>query len=228
MHPKITKGIVLKRTYYGEADRIISFLTEDLGKVNAIAKGVRKEKSRLAGGIEPFSVSELSLSSSRSDLQILTGARLQKYYGNFLGDLEKVNLAYDALKQINKITEENSVEDKSFFNLSVKLFEALESGATAGVIRLWWLVKLSEITGHGIENNQTVNAEKFLEDKNYVFDIENGGFVFADSGSLKAHHIKFLRLTQTQTPSKLCKVINSEDCASDLYPYIKAFTEMHI
>jgi DNA repair protein RecO (recombination protein O) len=46
-----TQAIILNRTDYGEADRIISFLTPDHGKVKAIAKAVRKSKSKLAGGI---------------------------------------------------------------------------------------------------------------------------------------------------------------------------------
>jgi DNA repair protein RecO (recombination protein O) len=54
----VTKGIVLTRTDYGEADRILHFLTPDQGKIAGIAKGVRKSKSKLAGGIELFSVSK--------------------------------------------------------------------------------------------------------------------------------------------------------------------------
>jgi len=46
-----THGIVLARTDFGEADRILTFLTPDNGKVKAIAKGVRKQKSKMAGGI---------------------------------------------------------------------------------------------------------------------------------------------------------------------------------
>ena len=50
-----TKAIVLRRTDYGEADRILQLLTPS-GKRSVIARGVRKEKSKLAGGIELFSV----------------------------------------------------------------------------------------------------------------------------------------------------------------------------
>ena len=53
-----TKAIVLRRTDYGEADRILQLLTPS-GKRSVIARGVRKEKSKLAGGIELFSVSDV-------------------------------------------------------------------------------------------------------------------------------------------------------------------------
>ena len=71
-----TRAIVLRRTNYGESDRILNLLTPE-GKVAVLAKGVRKEKSRLAGGIELFSISDVVIHQGRSNLGILTGA---KYY----------------------------------------------------------------------------------------------------------------------------------------------------
>lgn len=56
----VTSGIVLNRINFGEADRILTVITPDQGKLSLIAKGVRKEKSKLAGGIELFSVSNIS------------------------------------------------------------------------------------------------------------------------------------------------------------------------
>ena len=47
MKQVVTKAIVLARTNYGEADRIVSVLTADKGKVRLLAKGVRKIKSKM-------------------------------------------------------------------------------------------------------------------------------------------------------------------------------------
>lgn len=62
-----TRAIVLRRTNYGESDRILNLLTPE-GKVAVLAKGVRKEKSRLAGGIELFSISDVVIHQGRSNL----------------------------------------------------------------------------------------------------------------------------------------------------------------
>ena len=70
-----TEAIVLRRTDYGEADRILQLLTPE-GKKSVVAKGVRREKSKLAGGIELFSVSEVVIHEGKGDLGILTGAKL--------------------------------------------------------------------------------------------------------------------------------------------------------
>ena len=56
-----TKAIVLSRVNYGEADRIMQVLTPDSGKIGVIAKSVRREKSKLAGGIELLAVCDLVL-----------------------------------------------------------------------------------------------------------------------------------------------------------------------
>ena len=61
-----TKAIVLRRTNYGEADRILNLLTEK-GLISAIAHGVRKEKSKLAGGIELFCVSDITAHEGRNN-----------------------------------------------------------------------------------------------------------------------------------------------------------------
>src|SRR3954471_22046155 len=101
-----TPAIILRRTDYGEADRIITFLTPDYGKVKGIAKGVRKSKSKLAGGIELFSVSDISFIKGRREIDTIVSTRLIKHYGNIVKNLDRTNLAYDLIKRLNKATED--------------------------------------------------------------------------------------------------------------------------
>ena len=70
-----TLGFVLRRTNYGEADRILNIITPK-GKISAIAKAARKEKSKLAGGIEMFSLTDLNIHQGRSEFAIITGAKM--------------------------------------------------------------------------------------------------------------------------------------------------------
>ena len=75
-----TKALVLRRTNYGEADRIINFLTEQ-GVIAAIAKGVRKEKSKLAGSVELFTLSDVTLHKGLNNkLCVLTSAKMLEHY----------------------------------------------------------------------------------------------------------------------------------------------------
>src|SRR5829696_8086860 len=69
-----TEGIVLRSLRYGEADRILHLYTPGRGRVSAIAKGVRKAKSRFGGRLEPFFRLDLVLYEGRSDLLTVTAA----------------------------------------------------------------------------------------------------------------------------------------------------------
>ena len=68
------RGVVLRTHKLGEADRIVSFLTRDHGKVRAVAKGVRKTKSRFGGRLEPPGHVELLLYEGRGELDIVSQA----------------------------------------------------------------------------------------------------------------------------------------------------------
>jgi DNA repair protein RecO (recombination protein O) len=67
-----TEGIVLRGIRYGEADRVLHLYTPERGRVSAIAKGVRRAKSRFGGRLEPFFRLDLVLYQGRSDLLTVT------------------------------------------------------------------------------------------------------------------------------------------------------------
>ena len=95
-----TTGYILKRTNYGEADRILNVITPR-GKISVIAKGARKEKSKLAGGIEMFSLVELGVHRGRGEMGLITSARMKEYYGNLLKDLARVELSALILRKVS-------------------------------------------------------------------------------------------------------------------------------
>lgn len=72
--PVRTEAVVLRTLRYGEADRILHLYTVDRGRVGAIAKGVRRTRSRFGGRLEPFFRVRLLLHEGRSDLLTVTGA----------------------------------------------------------------------------------------------------------------------------------------------------------
>ena len=67
-----TTGVILSRVNYKEADRILGVITPNYGKVRLMARGVRKIKSKLAGGIELFSISSLNYVNGKGDISTLT------------------------------------------------------------------------------------------------------------------------------------------------------------
>src|SRR6187551_1533898 len=71
-----TEAVVLRSFRYGEADRILHVYTLDRGRVGAIAKGIRKTKSRFGARLEPFSHVELLLHKGSGELHTVTGVSL--------------------------------------------------------------------------------------------------------------------------------------------------------
>ena len=100
-----TRAIVLRRTNYGESDRILNLITPE-GKVAVLARGVRKSKSRLAGGIELFSVADVVIHQGRSTLSTLTSAKMLSFYSNLLADVSKLELAGTLLKRLDRASEQ--------------------------------------------------------------------------------------------------------------------------
>ena len=71
-----TEGVVLRSVRLGEADRVLHLYTLDRGRVGAVAKGVRKTKSRFGARLEPFSHVELLLHQGGGELHTVTGVSL--------------------------------------------------------------------------------------------------------------------------------------------------------
>lgn len=207
MRQIVTRGIVLSRTDFGEADRILHFLTPDHGKVSAIAKGVRKSKSKLAGGIELFSVSELSFIIGKSDIYTITSARLIKHFDNIVKDMDRTNAGYDFIRTLNKATEDSAEPD--YFNLLSTALESLDDlSLDAKITNLWFSMQLIKLAGHQPNLQTDTNGNKLEASKLYSFDFDHMQFTeAAKQGAFDSNQIKFLRLGfAASTPQVLNKI----------------------
>jgi DNA repair protein RecO (recombination protein O) len=208
----ITQGIILNRTDFEEAARIITFLTPDHGKVRAIAKGVRKPKSKLAGGIELFSVSDLTLLVGRGEINTLMSTRLVRHYGGIVKNLERTSLAYDFIKLMDKSTAEHP--EKDYFTLLDEAFAALDDAAIDPTLtKLWFSAQLMRLGGHTPNLRTDAAGHKLLAGKTYHFNIDSMGYELgrAPGNSYKSDDIKFLRLLFSHNnPKTLQKIDNLE------------------
>ncbi|MES2876261.1 MAG: DNA repair protein RecO [Patescibacteria group bacterium] len=204
-----TKAIVLRRTNYGEADRIVQFLTPENGVMSVMAKAVRKEKSRLAGGIELFATCDITVGSGRGELGILTAARLDAFYSHIMTDYERLQFGYDAIKQVAKVAA--TVDEPAFYDLLEQTFQSLND-ATVDVrlTRAWFWLQLAILLGVGMNLSTDTNGMKLVEDAVYNFSEVDHGFVFSDNGTFGSDHIKLLRILSAQPP-KLASHVSGVD-----------------
>ncbi|MEZ5282499.1 MAG: DNA repair protein RecO [Acidimicrobiales bacterium] len=101
------RGIVLRTYKLGEADRIVSIITEERGKIRAVAKGVRKTKSRFGGRLEPTGNLALQMYEGR-DLDIVTQAESVEAYRNIREDLDRLSKAIVLLEAVDHLSHERS------------------------------------------------------------------------------------------------------------------------
>jgi DNA repair protein RecO len=203
-----TKAIVLRRTNYGESDRIVQVITES-GKKSLLARGVRKEKSKLAGGIELFSLSDITVHEGKGNLDILTSARLVNFYSHILEDYDRLELAYEILKDISKKSE--MIESSDFLNVLREALEALNSCASLKLVRAWFYLNLAEITGDELNLSTDINGDKLQIDKTYSFDRESETLCPNDKGNISASHIKLLRLMRNNGAMLVSRVSDTEE-----------------
>ncbi len=192
-----TQAVILHRIEYGEADRILTLLTPDYGKLSLIAKGVRRIKSKLAGGIELFSISDISYIRGRGDVGTLTSTRLIRHYGNIVSDVNRTMLGYDLIKQLHKATED--APEPEYFELIEQAFAALDDvSIDIQLIRVWYLMQLLRIDGHTPNLQTNLAGHKLEADKRYNFSFDDMAFEELPDTShdrgFAADQIKFLRV----------------------------------
>ncbi|HEX7632704.1 MAG TPA: DNA repair protein RecO [Candidatus Saccharimonadales bacterium] len=225
---QVTQAIVLHRTNYGEADRILTLLTPDKGKLRLMARGVRRSKSKLAGGIELFSTTDITFVKGRGDLGTLISTRLLKHYGNIAKNIDRVQLGYDLIKMLDRAIEDEP--ESEYYHLLEQAFTALDDASIdLELIRSWLQAQLLRQAGH-TPNLQTDAAGKALKlEAAYIFDFEAMGFHTHPEGSFTADHIKTLRLLFSENPLlSLHRVQGLLEHVTTVTPLVRTMTSTYI
>lgn len=209
-----TKAIILRRTNYGEADRILNFITPEHGKMSAIAKGIRKTKSKLAGGLELFATCDVTVLQGKSDLGTISSARLDTFYGDILKDYDRMQLAYELIKLINRAAETVS-EPEFYYLLQGSLAYLNELSVDYRVVELWFRLRFAAILGVGLNVASDSASKPLLVDQRYDFDFTDMAFAARAHGAFGADHIKFLRLAHAKNPAVLRQVGGVEAVIDD-------------
>lgn len=214
-----TRAIVLRRTDYGEADRILQLLTPE-GKQSVIARGVRREKSKLAGGIELFSISEVLIHKGKaSDLGILTGAKLLQYFDAFVKDIELLEVGGAMMRSVSAKAEQ--VESPEFFDLLEQALKTMQKHASEktrwiDVLRAWWGINITRIAGEEMNLTYDTDGEKLSPDQKYYWDEESAALCKANGGRIGADHIKLLRIMEKMPVEVVLRVQNVDDLIDEV------------
>jgi len=126
-----TEAVVLRSMRYGEADRILHVYTPNRGRVSAIAKGVRRARSRFGGRLEPFFRLHIELHEGRGELLTVTGAQTLDGYARLRGDAHALDAAARACDAVGRLFETSEPHPGVFNLLCRKLALLNEAPAQA-------------------------------------------------------------------------------------------------
>ena len=159
---------------------------------SCVAKGVRKEKSKLAGGIEMFTVSDIVIhESEKSDMGILTSAKMTKSYMNIISDLDRFELGSKVIKMTNKISE--NVDSPELFSLVNQCFWALDKNLNRELIESYFLFNLMRISGEDVNLHRDTLGDKLDAETTYAWDTLENALRPEPRGNVKAEHIKLMQ-----------------------------------
>ncbi len=204
-----TRAIVLRRTNYGEADRVLQLLTPE-GRRSVMARGVRREKSKLAGGIELFAVSDVVIGEGRGELGVLTSARLVHFYGNIMTDYDRLQFGYLVIKLIARASE--TVDEPEWFDMLSEILMALDAKSIAlELIETWFYVHYAGLLGRELNLELDIDGQKLSPDDYYRYDTGEQGLRQSEMGELDSRHIKLLRLVATRPLKVLAQIGGIDD-----------------
>jgi len=141
------QGIVLRSMRLGAADRIVTFYTQAHGRVRAVAKGVRKSKSRFGARLDAFTHVDLQLYKGRSDLEIVNQAEIITRPRRLRADYPSFCAASAIADAVDRTTPERESNVRIFLLLRSAL-QALEEGAVDPPLLAYaFLAKLASMSG---------------------------------------------------------------------------------
>jgi DNA repair protein RecO (recombination protein O) len=216
MQTKRTSAIILRRINYGEADRILTLLTKDFGKLALIAKGVRKEKSKLAGGIELFSESDISFIKGKGDIGTLVSTQLVRHFGNIHTDYDRMQLVSTFLKRLDTVTEVDVSPE--YYELATDVMLGMNSPLVSPeVVAAWGTHRLLHLLGEVINTEYDSADNAFTEDATYRFSFESSRFVADANGLVEPSLIKFIRFLGVEQPATAMQIKGASALGKQAY-----------
>jgi DNA repair protein RecO (recombination protein O) len=173
------EAVVVRASDFGEADRLITLLTPFRGLVRAVARGARKQKSRLGGNVDLLRYIKVSVSEGRSSLHSVSQAESLSTLRGLHSGLEKMSTGL----YLAEIAERFSVEGGSnpaLFNQLVHMLQVLDAEPLHPLMARWFEVQVLRINGFLPEIGACVDCGDALEPANHVFSPVRGGLVCPD------------------------------------------------
>ena len=171
---------MLRHSDWGEADRLLWLFTRESGKLKAVAKGVRKLRSRKAGHLEPLTRTNLLLARGR-DILLVTQAETVEAFTPLREDLKLWELANHIIELLDRFTYEEG-ENRALYRLLVDTLGRLAGEPQPELVVHYYEVRLLDLVGYRPQLFHCAICGKEIKAEDQFFSAEHGGVLCPSCG----------------------------------------------
>ncbi len=168
-------SLVIRQRDLGEADRVIILYTAERGKLSAVAKGVKRGRSKLAGGLQLFSHAQVQLAAGRS-LEVATQVQPIELFYRLREEMSRYVYACYVAELLDNLVDEGR-SDRAVFDLLLATFRALDAGADPPTVVHAFELRLLSRLGYGPEITHCVNCRAPAKTAKAGFSVPQGGVI---------------------------------------------------
>jgi len=223
-----TEAIVLRQRKLGEADKIITLYTPNYGKLEAVAKGVRRPKSRLAGHLEVLTYTSTMLAQGRN-LDVVTQAQAVESFAPLREDLHRLSRAVYIAELVDRFSPEGA-EGYHIFQLLLATLRRLAEGTRADVVVRYFEMQLLHLAGFQPHLHHCLGCQRPLTPVPNCFSPAAGGVLCPSCGSgavssrpLSVSALKVMRLLQRGSLGDLLRVRIGSALAQEIEFHLRAY-----
>lgn len=215
-----TEGVVLRRRNIGEADSIFTVFSEYEGKFDAVARGVRKARSRMRGHLEPLTRSRMLLAQGRT-LDVFTQVETINPYRAIRDDLDRSATALYCAELVDRFTATHD-KDREIYARFLEVLDVLEAGGP-GVAARYFEVHLLDHAGYELQLGACSVCGGRLAPEETLLSASVGGLTCvpcrpqAPGGRIvSVRAIKVLRYTRSASIADFCSLRLDDELAREL------------
>jgi DNA repair protein RecO (recombination protein O) len=123
---EISQALLLRSVDYGDADRVVTLLTQRFGKCAYIARAARRSKKRFGSALQPLALLSVQVARGRGPLEVLQRAEVQRPFPRLLSDLGRMQAGFSALELVRELSPEHE-PDPAVFATAVAMLAALDA-----------------------------------------------------------------------------------------------------
>jgi len=214
------EGVILRRRNIGEADSIFTVYSDREGKFDAVARGVRKTRSKMRGHLEPLTRSRFLIAKGRT-LDVFAQAETVHHYRVVREDLDRAATALYCAELVDRFTVERAPQE-GLYSLLLGVLDALEDGCGIAVAR-YFEVQLLALTGYDLALEACALCGAPLSAEETLLSPSAGGLVCrlcrprAEGGRLLSlRAVKVLRYARRETLDAFAAVAVSPELDGEL------------